>query len=239
MLPLKRFLVSAVVAALLTLGVHYAIRANHLKEASRLRAQNDRMRFEISQRREVQVAKETDSPRPESLTQAAPIRHESADENKAGASSALIGARQEPPGDYRREGRDTPVATLQSIAWACDHGDLAAMQQLIVFDAPARTKAGVHLAALPAKVRAQWASPEAMAAALLISDGINHPFPIAAILEQATTELLSVERVVLHLPDTAREHTEYQRTAEGWKFAITETMVDDYLERAAPASAQP
>ena len=236
---LKRSLVTAVFAALLTLGAHYTVRANHLKEASRLRAQNDRMRFELSQRRETLMAKEMNLERAVESARTAPTRQDLDDANKTGALSALLGTRREPSGDYRREGQGTPVAALQSIAWACDRGDVAVMQQLIVFDALARAKAEVQLASLPAKGRAQWASPEAMAAALLISDGINHPFPIAAILEQATTEPLSAERVVLHLPDTAREHTEYQKTAEGWKFAITETMVDDYLERASQATAQP
>jgi len=235
---LKRSLVAAAVAAALTLATHYAVRASHLKEANRLREANDRIRFEISQRRQAQVRnKSVPSPVP-APTHAAPGELNGVSSNREATEGPLNGTKREQTGDYRREGQDTPVAALQSFAWACDHGDLATMQQLIVFDAAARTKAAAYLASLPANVRAQWSSPEAMAAAMLVADGIDHPYPIAGILAQAKTEALSAERVVLHLPDTGlREHSEYQKMSEGWKYVITEEMVDRYLRRAAQRAA--
>ena len=227
----KRSFLTAAIAVLLTLGAHYTARSSHLKELARLQAANDRMRFGISQ----QVMKRTDAARAAESVRAAPSRQIVDGQNTGDAPGTSIDVRREPTGDYRNEGRLTPVAASQTFAWACDRGDAAAMEQLIVFDAAARTKAAGHLASLPANVGTPWASPEAMAAALLISDGINHPFPLAGILAQAKTEQLSDARVVLHLPDTRREYSEYQKTPDGWKYVITEAMVDDYLARAAQA----
>ena len=72
----------------------------------------------------------------------------------------------------------------------------------------------------------------AMAAALLISDGMNRPYPVATIIEHARTEQLGAGRMVVHLPDTGRPRSECQKTADGWKFAITEAMVDEYVRQS-------
>ena len=77
-----------------------------------------------------------------------------------------------------------------------------------------------------------------MATALLIDDSMGKPYPGAAILTLAKTEQISEERVALLMPGTSRERTEFQKTAEGWKYAITEKMVDDYIaETNAEAQA--
>jgi len=133
--------------------------------------------------------------------------------------------------DYRNEGLATPLATLQTFAWACDRGDIEVVQKLLFFDGPARAKAEALLASMPSTARTAWKSPEEMAATLLTSANMNGPFPGAAILEKATVEPIREGRVMLRLPDTPKDRGEYQKTEDGWRYVITEKMVDDYLAR--------
>ncbi|MEO6992017.1 MAG: hypothetical protein ABI273_00185 [Lacunisphaera sp.] len=140
--------------------------------------------------------------------------------------------------EYRNEGQTTPIAALQTYAWACDHADTATIIHLIRFDELARRKAVAYMATLSAEAQGQLNSPEAMGAALLIDQGIQYPYPGAKILALAKIEVISETRVALLLPDTDHERAEFQKTADGWKYAITERMVDDYIaETSAKAQA--
>lgn len=220
MSPLRTAIVAGSVAAVITLGAHYRARQNALREVSRLRAENDSWRLEINQRRETMHLKEQNS-----------------GSGKRGGHSegAGIGVpdSNDPGGvpvtEYRNEGRATPIAALQTMAWAIDYGDAGALEKLISFDDTAKEKAAAYWASLSQASRTQWGSLEGMAAALLISDGVHRPFPPAKVLEKATSEVVGKDRIRLRLPGTSREITQYQRTPDGWKFAITEAMVDAYL----------
>lgn len=141
--------------------------------------------------------------------------------------------------EYRNEGQDTPLSALQTYAWACDHGDVARMETLIVFDVAARKKADDYFATLPRTVRTQWASLDAMAAAIHISAGMNNPFPGAALLQQARFESSSPDRVVVVMPGTNADRSEFQRTAAGWKLVITEAMVDAHIQQEAQSPGPP
>ena len=229
MSPLKLSFITATVAALLTLGVHRHISRGRAQEASRLRDENNRMSFEINQRHQTHLAITAEANRTAKHAQSY-----AGQPNQAviPAGSALISGAMGngSSGDYRYAGQATSVATMQSLAWVCDQGDAATMQKLIRFDDAARPKAEAYYASLPAQVRAPWASIEAMAAALLISDGIDHPYPVTGIIAQAKVEQINPDRVALLLPETNRERTEYQQTPEGWKLAITAAMVDGYIK---------
>jgi hypothetical protein len=134
--------------------------------------------------------------------------------------------------DYRNFGNATPQATLQTFAWACDKLDTELLAKLVYFDPAARTKAEAFLATLPEKMRAEWRSPEALAAIGLADAMQLSRFPRAVVLEKAELEQLNENRVVLHLNGAAKERTEYQRTESGWKYVITEKAVDAFLARA-------
>jgi len=223
MSPLKHSLIAAVTAAAITGGWLHLANLRRVQEAARVRYENDQMRFEASQRRSAHLpvvplnAQGTTTPVP----------HEALATPAASA------------GDYRNEGQATPQATLQTIAWACDHGDTEKVAQLLHFESAGRAKAASYMATLPEPARASWHSPEEMAAALLTADTIHHPFPNATILQTATSEQIDDARVMLRLPGTTRDRTEYQRTSEGWKYLITEAAVDDYIQRPSQASAVP
>ena len=133
---------------------------------------------------------------------------------------------------YRNEGNATPLATLQTFAWACDRGDIETVGRLLHIDAAARPKAEAFMAALPVSARAQWKTVDEMAASLLTRSIMASPFPNADILATATIETVSENRVRLRLPDVPKDGTEYQKTAEGWKYVLTEAVVDAYINQA-------
>jgi hypothetical protein len=145
----------------------------------------------------------------------------------------------QPGAEYRKEGQATPEAALQTFAWACDHADTALMQKLLVFDADAREKTAAYFASLPPENRPQSVSFEAVAADLYISDGMNHPYPVATVLQLARFEPIGPGRVRLHLPDANGDGYEFQQTAEGWKLAVTMKVVDDYIKETAERAAKP
>jgi hypothetical protein len=233
MSPRKTVFIAAALAVVVVSGWQYHHRQGRAQEAARLRTENDRLRLAASQRHEASLRQAGQKAMPAGAHAASsvaenPLRPETA------ARSVGGGDLPAPATDYRDEGQGTPTGALQTFAWACDHGDAPRMEKLIVFDPAARTKAVAHLNSLPADARARWTTPEAMAAALLVADGMDHPWPSAAILQLAQTEQISPERVVLHLQGASRDRAEYQKTAEGWKYAISEPMVDAYLRRQSP-----
>jgi hypothetical protein len=228
MSSLKTSLAAALIAVGVTAAGMYFVQYRRAAEAERLRQENGRMRAEASRRWQASAAVAP------TASEAAPARAEAATQRVRASTRVEAPA---PVTDYRNEGRATPLATLQTFAWACDRGDVETVEQLIYFDSAARTKTEALMATV-AETRAQWATPEAMAAALLTARTMRQPFPVAALLERATPEPISDERVVLRLPGTPKDRTEYQKIGDEWNYVITEAMVDDYIrqrERAAGA----
>jgi hypothetical protein len=225
MSPLKTSLFAALGSAALTVGGFYFVHHSRASEAVTLRAANRQMRFEASRRGQAQPAAEG--------AEVAP-----GDDPELVRTDAPA-PRQTPIGDYRNEGQATPLATLQTFAWACDRGDTETVRGLLCFEGAGRAKVEAFMAALPANLRGPWTTPEEMAAELLTSDGMNHPFPKATILEKATFEKIGEERVILRLPGTSHARTDFQKTAAGWSYLITEAVVDDYIGRNSQAQAKP
>jgi hypothetical protein len=218
MSPLKISLITALLSAAVTAGGFHCFQLGRAREAGRLEAENNRMLTEANQRQQVRVA---------GTKQAATSIA------SAGTMAAAGGAvpPEKPVEYYRNEGNATPLATLQTFAWACDRSDTATVGRLLHIDAAARPKAEAFLSSLPENARAQWKTVDEMAAAVLTVSIMASPFPNADILETATPEQISEDRVRLRLPDVPKDRTEYQKTAEGWKYVLTEAMVDDYIRR--------
>jgi hypothetical protein len=216
MSPLKNSLFAALVSAAVTAGCLYAVHHRRAEEAARMRYANNRMlRLEADRIQSVQ----------------APARNAAAEPSAAAAavSTDRPASNPAPAGDYRNEGHATPLATLQTFAWACDRGDNETVAKLLCFDPTGRAKALEYMATLPANSHPQWSTPEEMAAAILTSQTMEHPFPNATILDTASVEQIGEDRVILHLPGTARDHTMYQKTDDGWKLVVTDAMVGNYL----------
>jgi hypothetical protein len=237
MTPLKTILVAAATAMVLTSGWQYHVQQQRRDGAARLRTENDQLRLQVSQRYESQLGQSQAPGVAKGLSAASPgrsVQPEVTEKRLASNGPATPGAADE----YRNEGMTTPLATLQTLAWACDHADAALMEKLLVYDEDARQKALEHIAAQSAENRSKLPSLEAGAALLYIEDGMNHPYPGAAILALAKFEPLRADRVRLHLPGANGDRYEFQQTSEGWKLAVTMKIVDAYLEETARRQAE-
>lgn len=230
MSPRRLSLLTILVTGLLVSTSQFIARQDRQQEATRLRAENMRLRAKISRQHQVQLRQaESSGRRVETGPGAEGSPPAGAPIDAAEEGSSKLAQLLRPT--YRNAGQATPVAALQTLAWACDRGDMEMMEKLQVFDPAAREKAMRHFPELPPEIRAQWATPEAMSAALYISDGMHHPYPGAAVLEQAEFETISPTRVRLHLRGANGDGYEFQLTAEGWKVAVTMSVVDASIEK--------
>jgi len=232
MTPLKTGLIAAATAMVLTSGWQYHVQQQRRDEAARLRSENDQLRLQTTQRYESQVGQSHALGVAKEMPAASPgrsVQSEVTEKRLVSNGTATPGAADE----YRNEGMATPLATLQTLAWSCDHADAALMEKLLIYDEDARQKTLQHFAAQTAGNPAEMPSIEAAAAALYIEDGMNHPYPSAKILALAKFEQLRPGRVLLHLPGANGDGYEFQQTPDGWKLAVTMKIVDAYLEETA------
>jgi hypothetical protein len=225
MSPFKLSLIAALLSAAVTAGGFHYFQQSRAREAGRLQAQNSRMLAEVSRRQQARVAgTRSVVPAPVAATSSGAV---------VPPATATTTAAGKPAEYYRNEGNATPLATLQTFAWACDRGDIETVGRLLHIDEAARPKAEAFMAALPESAREQWKTVDEMAAAVLTRSIMASPFPNSDILATASPEPVSVDRVRLRLPDVPKDGTEYQKTAEGWKYVLTETVVDAYISQAS------
>jgi hypothetical protein len=223
MSPLRTSLVLGLLSAVVTAGGLHYFHQGRVRELHRLQSQNNRMRLEAYQRNLSRPA--AVSPKPVPAVASAGL-----------ASTATSASRMAEY--YRNEGNATPLATLQTFAWACDRGDTETVGRILFIEEAARPKVEAFVASLPEKVRAQWKTVDETVAALLTESVMARPFPRSDILETATPEEVSTGRVRLRMPNVPRDGTEYQQTADGWKYVLTEKVVDNYIKQTrAPAGA--
>lgn len=216
MSPLKSSLIVALVSVAATAGGLYYLQQQRGREAASLRRQNNAMRVQLNQR--WQSRKPDAAPDATVAGQAATPR-----------ANPLPAPGRGPVDNYRNEGQASPRAALQTLAWACDRGDAETVGRMIYFDESARRKLEVYLAAVLKDNSTQWKSVDDLAASMLTYHGMSRPFPNADILEVAVIETVSEDRAMLRLRGTARDRTQFQRTAEGWKYVVTEALVDAYI----------
>lgn len=221
MTPLASSSLAALVAVVVSAATLYSIHNRRAHEAAGLRSENDRMRLEATRRhRARQMPPPAPSPSATSVETALPL------DSRSEAPSA--------PGDYRHEGQASPLATLQTFAWACDRGDHETIRRLLCFEAPGRAKAEAFMATLPPDVRTRWHSPEEMAAELLTHQGMQQPFPAAHILERAVAEPQPDGTVRLRLPGTPKDGTVYRKIGDRWHYVITDASVERYIAERTP-----
>lgn len=197
------------------------------REIMRLNVENAMMSSAITQRRQAKLALESD-------------RRSGGDANlKSGINrdvDAVLSATADeavpiPVRSYLNLGQTTAVDALQTMAWACDQGDTTTMANLFIIDEEARFKADEIYAAIPDKMKEVWKSVEAFAAAIIVHNGIEQPYPGSRVLALATIKPLGSGRVALVLPMASVSNVVFQQTKDGWKYVIRETVVDDYIAR--------
>ena len=217
---LKSSIVAGVLSALVTGGLLYL--HSHRTQAAivQLRRANDEQSLKLLRRKTPEQMPDVTPPMSPSAS-IAPVQ------TVAAAAAPLLAT-------YRNEGQATPVATLQTFAWACDNGDVATVATLLTFERGGRAKVAAYIAQLPEAQRAQWRSPEELAATVCIGGFLGRPYPPADAIELATLETISADRVRLRLPGTALDGGNYQKTSEGWKFLILDTVVEERLKALAP-----
>lgn len=223
MSPLKTSLVVGLLSGVITAGGFFYFHQGRMREFHRLQSQNNRMRLEAYQRSLVR----------DTIAKPAPSAGSFGLKETVSVSVVAAKPATKLPDYYRNEGNATPLAALQTFAWACDRGDAEAVGRLLYIDAAARPKVEAFMASLPEKVRAQWKTVDEMAAAILTESIMARPFPNADILETATPEPVGEGRIKMRLPNVPKDGTEYQKTAQGWKYVVTEAAVDAYLRHVA------
>ena len=223
---LKLSLTAALAAAVFTAGALYLYGGMQRREARALTERNHQLQGEILARSEAQAA-----PRKKWVAASA-----------HGAPASSLPSSPSPhaptPALYRNEGQATPIATLQTFAWACDRGDVAKVAQLVVFEGSGREKAAALLAKLPEKMHGEWKTPEELAAVIYVSNFMGRPFPAANVIALATTEPTGPDRMQIRLPGSMLDKGNYLKTAEGWKFIIPEAGVDAYIAKNFKQTAQ-
>ncbi len=220
MSSVKLSVLSAVAAIVLVSAWCSWLRHERNAEAHALRLANARLQREAPVHNQTDVAPSPVAPGASKFKES--VAATPAPKRKAAATA-----------DYRFQGQATPVDALQTMAWAMDQGDVELMMRMITFDETARSRLEAHRASLPPETRAQWPTVDALAATLLTSRGINHPYPRADLLARATVEPISADRVLVRLPGTPKDREIYQKVGDVWKWVITEPLVNAYLEYAA------
>lgn len=220
MSPLKASLLLGLLSGVVTAGGLFYVHQGRTRELRTLQSQNNSMRIEAYERNLGRSAGSAPTA-PSSQVAAEPAA-------RTATSVAPVAKMTE---FYRNEGNATPLATLQTFAWACDRGDVETVGRLLYVEEAARPKVEAFVSSLPESVRKQWKSVDETVAAMLTESVMARPFPRADFLATATLEEVTPDRIRLRMPGVPRDGTEYQQTAEGWKYVLTEKVVDTYINQ--------
>ena len=233
----KTTLIASLAAVVVALGSQYFARLERDQEIARLRHENAQLRIAINQ------PESSRPPMQGGTVQSAASNpgDASLEVNARPVDDRLMHAgesRRWPVRTYHHAGQATPMATLQTMAWACDQGDVGTMAGLFIIDDEARPKANAIYTAMADGLRAEWTSVEALAATIIVHNGIEQPYPGSEVLALAHIVPITEERVTLELPGAIVSGLEFQYTAEGWKYVISEAVVNDYLARRIPPTSK-
>lgn len=206
MKTLKWCIAAGIVAAVVTAGGLAYRQRGQDGEIWYLRGENTRLRGEAYRRvAAAQPAETAPDVRAVSEAESAPA---------AGATTRVVE-------EYRNEGRATARAALQTLAWACDRGDVAALVELMQLEPEARAKAETFYANLPADARGRWKSADEMVATFVTLGAQMSPFPSADVLAAAVMEPTGDDRMALRVPGTNKDGLAFRRGAGGeWSFAL-------------------
>jgi hypothetical protein len=123
---------------------------------------------------------------------------------------------------WKNAGRASVGAAIQSQFWAIARGDVEYLQRSIVFDEPARRSLENLSEQVPASVRTQYPTPEALAAFLLTSRPALKGYALS--LENVTSADDVSVHVMTLLPGADRftgERQDFRRGVDGqWSRAI-------------------
>lgn len=146
---------------------------------------------------------------------------------------------------HRNHGQATPLDAQLSFAWAADVADFDMLANLVWFDGDGRAAARKILDAMPASVRAEYASPEALYGAFLSAQTQLGPPPGPEWFAQLEPVEVGAGRVKFRRPGKQQfEFWSSQQTDAGWKVVIPAELVpviaravlsESFVAQVAPA----
>jgi hypothetical protein len=123
-----------------------AVLTRQEQELAQLWAKRERLRLELQDARQREVAAATSAALP------APV--------ETPAPPAWVKGEWTPAAAWRNEGRATPQATTNTLLWAAVNGDLATLRGIFQFDENTRAKARAWFDSLPPEIRSLHGTPE-------------------------------------------------------------------------------
>jgi len=144
-----------------------------------------------------------------------------------------------PSSDWKFAGKATPKAAFESVLWAATRQDIDSLATLLSFDPKARAAADGFFAQLPDEVRAQYGSPEKIAATMLAATMPANLSAMGELSENVGPDnamlLMGVQRGDGTQKDTAFQ---FHRGTDGWQLLVPPGVMEAYLRKlGAPLSA--
>jgi RNA polymerase sigma factor (sigma-70 family) len=164
----------------------------------------------------------------------------------ATAVGTASGAKDSPAGnlvavaDMTNQGRATPRAAGQTIAWAIHHGEIDIAASLITFSAESREKLEALITTLPDNLRSEYGTPEKLMA--FVMAGTPHPIQSLQVLDEAQQGPDDyVQHVQIQYEDgrSRVDPIRFHQTADGWQQVMGATTVDRVITYLKSGSLPP
>ncbi len=137
-----------------------------------------------------------------------------------------------PASAWKNSGRATPSTAAETMMWAVDSGDVAALANSIYLDQAAREKAQAILARMSEEVRRTYDTPETLVALLLAREGDVRAMQVLG-ESKAGDEALVNLRLQKDDGKTKEEGIQFRRTPDGWRMTISGKAVDKMGKKLA------
>jgi len=149
-------------------------------------------------------------------------------------SATVVHAEMVPVGEWKYAGRETPKAALESALWAATHQDVDRLAAVLCFDAKTRANADAFFAQLPDETRAQYDSPEKIAATMLAASMPDNLSAMGALLDSANATTGDNAQLLMQIQrsDGTQKDTyfNFQRGAEGWQVVVPASVLAAYQQ---------
>ncbi len=142
-----------------------------------------------------------------------------------------------PVTDWKNAGRATPTATVETVLWGAVGGDIDVVAGAVEFTPSAREKARALLDRLPENLRAQYDSPEKLAALMISKDADK----VSGMQVLGTRELGSADSVGMRLRfgndlgQTKEQSLLFHNSSDGWKVLLNDDPIDKWSKQLAAA----
>jgi hypothetical protein len=134
--------------------------------------------------------------------------------------------------DWRFAGQGTPKAAFESTLWAATHQDVDRLAGLLCFDTKTRADADAFFAQLPEETRAQYGTPEKIAATMLAATLPDNLSAMGALLDSANATTGDNAKLLMQVQrsDGTQKDSffDFQRGPEGWQLVVPSDVLAAY-----------